>query len=99
MFGFRSIDLSTVGSVFGDLKSKQSRPDCTTFFVDEANNAAVDVFKYGSVCFYNFAEAEHESYVKKLAGLQVDAKEQPFVVEGYDLPNMIAVSFNLYTLF
>jgi len=86
----RSIDLSTVGSVFGDLKSKQSRPDCTTFFVDEANNAAVDVFKYGSVCFYNFAEAEHESYVKKLAGLQVDAKEQPFVVEGYDLPNMIA---------
>lgn len=58
--------------------------------MDEANNAAIDVFKYGSVCFYNFAEAEHEPYIKKLAALEVDAKEAAFLIEGYDQKNMIA---------
>jgi uncharacterized Rmd1/YagE family protein len=86
----RSIDFSKAASALGGLKQGPSRPDCTTFFVDEANNAAIDVFKYGSVCFYNFAEAEHEPYIKKLASMEVDANEAAFTIEGYDQQNMIA---------
>ena len=74
------------------LKSKEIRPDCKSFFVDEANNAAIDVFKYGSVCFYNFSHNEHESYIKKLESTPVAAGEAAYTVDGYDMPNMIAVS-------
>ncbi|CAE7809676.1 unnamed protein product, partial [Symbiodinium microadriaticum] len=84
-----SIDLKAAADVLSTLKLKETRPDCVTFFVDEANNAAIDVFKYGSVCFYNFSVPDHESYVKKLMAIPVAASESSFTVDGYDIPNMI----------
>lgn len=77
----RPLDLSKVSSLFPGSTTNSNHIKVVT---NADQKKAFDIFKFGSVVFYNTPREEQRETTSKLLGLEVDASSAPYQMEGYD---------------
>ena len=80
---FRTVDLTKIASLFPGLTATTG-PDYVKVVTNEAEKRGFDIFKYGSLVFYNTPRQEQKVTTAKLLGLEVDPSNAPYQLEGYD---------------
>mmetsp|Transcript_1466 Transcript_1466/g.1464 ORF Transcript_1466/g.1464 Transcript_1466/m.1464 type:complete len:270 (+) Transcript_1466:107-916(+) len=79
----RSLDLAKVGALFQG-PSTTTGSDFVKVVTNENEKKAFDVYRFGSVVFYNTPREEQRETTAKLLALEVDAASAPYQMEGYD---------------
>lgn len=79
----RSLDLQKVGALFAG-PTTSTGSNFVKVVTNEAEKKAFDVYRYGSVVFYNTPREEQRETTAKLLALEVDSASAPYQMEGYD---------------
>lgn len=79
----RPIDLTKINSLFTG-SSTSSNTDYVNVVIDESSQSGFDVYRFGSVVFYNTSNEQQAETTTKLLKLDVDASSAPYQMEGYD---------------